>query len=51
LSLGTDLTNRAKTTDANVGDFSAGSYGTILGAEVNYYLFFFLYSNLSTFFA
>ncbi|WJX58690.1 hypothetical protein P8452_44119 [Trifolium repens] len=34
LSLGTDLTNRAKTTDANVGDFSAGSYGTILGAEI-----------------
>ncbi|KAK2376926.1 protein NUCLEOLAR COMPLEX ASSOCIATED [Trifolium repens] len=34
LSLGTDLTNRAKTTDANVGDFSAGSYATILGAEI-----------------
>ncbi|KAI5434528.1 Maturation and nuclear export of 40S ribosomal subunits interacting protein, variant 2 [Lathyrus oleraceus] len=34
LSLGTDLTVRAKTTEVNVGDFSAGSYATILGAEI-----------------
>ncbi|CAK8538116.1 unnamed protein product [Lathyrus sativus] len=34
LSLGTDLTVRAKTTDVNIGDFSAGSYATILGAEI-----------------
>jgi len=34
LSLGNDLTVRAKTSEVNVGDFSAGSYATILGAEV-----------------
>ncbi|KAL2976104.1 hypothetical protein AAZX31_14G200000 [Glycine max] len=35
LSLGNDLTVRAKTTEVNVGDFSAGSYATILGAEIS----------------
>ncbi|KAK7385722.1 hypothetical protein VNO78_31538 [Psophocarpus tetragonolobus] len=35
LSLGNDLTVRAKTTEVNVGDFSAGSYATILGAEMS----------------
>ncbi|KAK7321498.1 hypothetical protein VNO77_32210 [Canavalia gladiata] len=34
LSLGNDLTVRAKTSEVNVGDFSAGSYATILGAEI-----------------
>ncbi|KAK7372336.1 hypothetical protein VNO80_05714 [Phaseolus coccineus] len=34
LSLGNDLTVRAKTIEVNVGDFSAGSYATILGAEI-----------------
>lgn len=34
LSLGTDLTVRAKTSEVNIGDFSAGSYATILGAEI-----------------
>ncbi|QCE01184.1 nucleolar complex protein 4 homolog [Vigna unguiculata] len=34
LSLGNDLTVRAKTSEVNVGDFSAGSYATILGAEM-----------------
>ncbi|RDX98207.1 Nucleolar complex protein 4-like B [Mucuna pruriens] len=35
LSLGNDLTVRAKTSEVNVGDFSAGSYATILGAEIS----------------
>ncbi|KAK7276249.1 hypothetical protein RIF29_17387 [Crotalaria pallida] len=35
LSLGNDLTVRAKTTEVNVGDFSSGSYATILGAEIS----------------
>ncbi|KAL2317253.1 hypothetical protein Fmac_031129 [Flemingia macrophylla] len=35
LSLGNDLTVRAKTSEVNVGDFSAGSYATILGAELS----------------
>lgn len=34
LSLGNDLTVRAKTSEVNVGDFSSGSYATILGAEM-----------------
>ncbi|KAG2391331.1 uncharacterized protein HKW66_Vig0129080 [Vigna angularis] len=34
LSLGNDLTVRAKTSEVNVGDFSGGSYATILGAEI-----------------
>lgn len=34
LSLGTDLTVRAKTSEVNIGDFSAASYATILGAEI-----------------
>jgi len=40
LSLGNDLTVRAKTSEVNVGDFSAGSYATILGAEVILLLYF-----------
>ncbi|XP_061349358.1 protein NUCLEOLAR COMPLEX ASSOCIATED 4 [Gastrolobium bilobum] len=35
LSLENDLTVRAKTSEVNVGDFSAGSYATILGAEIS----------------
>ncbi|KAE9615064.1 putative nucleolar complex protein [Lupinus albus] len=35
LSLGNDLTVRAKTSEVNVGDFSSGSYATILGAEIS----------------
>lgn len=46
LSLGNDLTVRAKTSEVNVGDFSAGSYATILGAEVNIVIFCF--SSLTT---
>ncbi|XP_057441978.1 protein NUCLEOLAR COMPLEX ASSOCIATED 4 [Lotus japonicus] len=35
LSLENDLTVRAKTSEVNVGDFSAGSYATIIGAEIS----------------
>ncbi|OIW16137.1 hypothetical protein TanjilG_18852 [Lupinus angustifolius] len=35
LSLGNDLTVRAKTSEVDVGDFSSGSYATILGAEIS----------------
>ncbi|KAL4364653.1 hypothetical protein HN51_024462 [Arachis hypogaea] len=35
LSLENDLTVRAKTSEVNVGDFSSGSYATIIGAEMS----------------
>lgn len=39
LSLETDLTIRAKTTEMSVKDFSSGSYGTIFKNEVSVFLF------------
>lgn len=38
LSLENDLTVRAKTTEVAVKDFSSGSYATIFGEEVIYFV-------------